>query len=676
MLISRPYPRHDYARPLLLAALALLLTAGDSRAQTGSAEEDSLRFYELSEIVVGGRPNGGRVAEAGSVRRVSLARIVRTDAPDVAGLTRLLPSAHLQTNSRGESLIYLRGGGERQVSVFLDGALLNVPWDNRVDLAAVPASVLGGMQVTQGASSVLYGTNVLGGVVNLSTRALEGDGVLSELTLAGGSGRFARVDGMHVRRRGPSSIIVAAGLNRQDGYTLGENTELPFNEGADGLRLNTDRRIAHGYARVSRRWTRSEGGLSVLLVDAAKGVAPEGHLDPTLERVRFWRYPDWRTVMLAGNFSMVPSERTRLRASAWGTGFSQRIDQFQGRNYASLEAFQEDRDVTVGTRISAERMLRGSLLRGAVNLLTSGHRQWETESGMPAGEDEAYRQHTASVGGEWAGGERVRWLVGGNVDQFATPRTAGKPGGRTFRAWGGTAALEADLNAVTTARVTLGRKVRFPTMRELFGTALNRFVVNESLRPESAILLDAGIRRVDARGHVELTAFLNRTRDTIDQTNVTVEGERLRQRINLEGSRVLGAEVVAHRELNERIELDASVTLTDPAVLDDPERSVLVEKPDVLALLGLSVKPATPHLLSVEAAYTGRAYGLDPDNSLVALPRVLQLNLRASTRTYRSSGLFMEFFARLDNLTDQSVFPQLGLPGPGRTFQLGVSLAY
>ncbi len=40
------------------------------------------------------------------------------------------------------------------------------------------------------------------------------------------------------------------------------------------------------------------------------------------------------------------------------------------------------------------------------------------------------------------------------------------------------------------------------------------------------------------------------------------------------------------------------------------------------------------------------------------------------------SGFDMELFARLDNLTDTFVEPQLGLPSAGRSFKLGLKAVF
>jgi iron complex outermembrane recepter protein len=668
----------------LLAAVGLIALmpgqAGILSAQTGSVSTDSLRHYELSEVIVGSRTGDGRIVEVGAVRRVALASIVRADAASVAGLARLVPSAHVQTNSRGESLIYLRNSGERQVAVFLDGALLNVPWDNRVDLSAIPSSILGGIKVTQGAASVLFGPNVPGGVVSLASRSLDRDGALTEFTAVGGSGRSSRVEGMYIDRKGESTFLFAGGFNRSSGLTVAGNAELPFGQSGSKLRTNTDRRTAHGFARWSHSGERTQVGVSLLHVAAAKGIAAEGHLDPSVDRVRYWRYPDWRMSMLS--VSLVSSLRDELtiRGSGWGTLFAQGIDQFVSQSYERVGESQKDRDRTGGLRLVAERRLGSVIWRTAINGLVSSHRQ--RDASLQGGSLEEtlasrYRQTTWSLGSEFESrlAPMSVAILGVNLDRMSTPATADKPARGPTTAWGATATLNTHVRDGWELHATIGRKVRFPTMRELFGTALRRFLINEALRPESAWLADAGMTREWGSGRLEITAFLNRTKRTIDQTNVDVGGETFRQRVNLDGSRVLGLEFLGFVRPAAGLRVDFAATVTDPRVTGDPDRDVLTEKPDMLANIAVTYQPGPGSLLSVESVYTGLAFGLRQDNTLERLPRVLQFHLRGSVRHYTAGGLFGELFVRLNNLTDRAVVPQLGLPGPGRTVQLGLSVA-
>ncbi len=656
-------------------ALCVLSMGGPALAQ---APADSLREYDLGEVVV-----GGGTAAAGpspsTLQRIPSAAVDRLDAPSVADVARLIPAAHVQTNSRGETLVYLRAAGERQVALFFDGALVNVPWDNRVDLSLLPAGAVGGVTVAKGVPSVLWGANVLGGAVNMVSRGLGGEGTFTEATAQGGSEGFGQGTATHLGRRGRLSWAGSGGFARRDGLAVPDDfgeAGLVFSQGSDCVRTNTDYRLASGFGRLAYELSRrSRLGVSVLHVDGEKGVAPEGHLDPDVDRVRFWRYPEWRMSMAILNGEAGLGPATELRGAVWGSRFTQQIAAYTGADYARLGSRQDDEDLTFGGRAIFEHALAPATLRLGLNALASTHKTREAgfEEGQRRAEPrQTYRQGVWSAGleAETAPLGALTLTAGASLDALSTPKTGDKPPREPFVDYGLTAGAVYRLTPAWTLRAAAGRKARFPTLRELFGEALQRFALNPDLRPESSLLAEAGVRHAGEVASGEATLFLHRTDDTIDQSRLE-DGRR--QRVNLGGSRVAGVEV-AGAVRGPRLRLDGHLTVMDVRGFDgDGEAVRLSEKPEAIGRLAASYNPGRGPNATVEAVYTGVAYAPDADG-FARLDPSLVLNLRAGYRL-TAWAVSAEAFARVNNVTDAVVLPQLGLPGPGRALQAGLKLA-
>ncbi|MXZ04775.1 MAG: TonB-dependent receptor plug domain-containing protein, partial [Rhodothermaceae bacterium] len=274
------------------------------RTVQAQVPNDTLSHYELGEIVVGPQGSSTEASSVSTTQRVRLADIAQTDVASIDYVLRLVPSAHLQTNSRGESLIYLRGSGERQVSIFFDGALLNVPWDNRIDLSLIPSEVVGEISIAKGVPSVLYGANVLGGAINLTSRQLSNQGTFTQLSGITGSYGSQQARLTWLRRTERFQTTVFAGLSDQNGIGVPDEADLPYSQHSD-VRTNTDRRMQSLFGQVAYNVGGGGSiGISLLSLGGKKGVAPEGHLDPEVSRVRFWRYPEWETNMaiVSGQF--------------------------------------------------------------------------------------------------------------------------------------------------------------------------------------------------------------------------------------------------------------------------------------------------------------------------------------------------------------------------------------
>lgn len=661
-----------FLRPLF--CLVVLVSGAPVWAQVPA---DSLREYDLGEVVVGGGAVE-RVAPS-TVQRIPAAAIDRLDAPSVAGVARLIPAAHVQTNSRGETLVYLRAAGERQVAFFFDGALLNIPWDNRVDLSLVPSGVVGGMTVAKGVPSVLWGANVLGGAVNMVSRGLDGDGFFAEASHQAGSERFGRTAATALGRRGGWSFATAVERSSRAGIAVPGGADLAFSQDAGGLRTNTDAEALNVFGRLSYDLADDARlGVSLLHVTGEKGVAPESHLDPAVERVRFWRYPEWRLTMgiLSGEAGL--GAATRVRGAAWASLFDQAIAGFASAAYDERESGQHDDDRTAGGRLIVEHAFAPATLRLGLNALTSTHRQRDVtyEDGERVEAPElTYRQglYSAGLEAETAPAERLTLTAGLSLDALTTPETGDKPAQDALVDYGLTAGAVYRLAEGWALSGALGRKTRFPTLRELFGEALDRFAINPDLRPESSVLAELGVRREGEVLSGEATAFLNRTDDTLDQRRLE-DGRR--QRVNLGGSRVLGIELVGALRPLRHVRLDGHLAVMDVRGYgEDGASRRLSEKPETIGRLAAAYNPGTGPNALVEVEHIGVAYSPGPEG-FVRLDPALVLNLRAGYRLYVPSlGVMGEVFGRVNNVTDAVVLPQLGLPGPGRELQAGIKLA-
>ena len=266
---------------------------------------------------------------------------------------------------------------------------------------------------------------------------------------------------------------------------------------------------------------------------------------------------------------------------------------------------------------------------------------------------------------------------GASFDAMVTPKTGDKPDRDPSTDYSVTIGAMYDAGDGWFVRGAAGRKTRFPTMRELFGEALNRFQLNPNLGSESSLLAEVGLGYNGVTFSAEIIPFGTFTSGTIDQESISVVGEPRprRQRINLEGSRVLGIELVGTAWVNQNVTVEGYLTLMDIYVQqtapDDPDK--LSEKPAALGRVAVSYFGEQGTGFMVESVYTGRAYSLNDNNQFVPLETSLTFNVRVSQRIDLAPRS-IELFLRADNVTDEVVLPQLGLPATGRTVSGGVKV--
>jgi vitamin B12 transporter len=109
---------------------------------------------------------------SGSVSILTQPEIEVQNPVTVPEVLRDLPGVSLQESGTvGESAVLsLRGTEPSQTLILLDGVRLNPPFLGRFDLGNFFTDEIGQVEIVRGAQSALYGSDAVGGVVNLRTR--------------------------------------------------------------------------------------------------------------------------------------------------------------------------------------------------------------------------------------------------------------------------------------------------------------------------------------------------------------------------------------------------------------------------------------------------------------------------------------------------------------------------
>lgn len=605
-------------------------------------------------------------------RRVLEARAIDLIGANAADeILRRLPSVAVPVNSRGEAIAFVRGAAERQVAIFYDGAAINVPWDNRLDLSLLPAALAGSAQVAAAPLAPRYGVNALGAISFTASRP----GGATARVMAG-SARLREAQATVPLAWADTDLLLGGSYATRDADPLSHEAALPFSQPGEERRTNTDRELASVFARVATKVGGHRLALTAFHVDASKGIAPESDRP---SGARFWRYPDVRHTLVSADALFTLGPATALDLIGWYQRFDQTIDSYTSVSYRTRDAQERNRDRTLGGRLLLTQQVGALQLVASGNLLTSVHHQRDlafANGAAPAAIPGfiRYRQRNASLGLDasvpLADGLNAELGVG--YDRVDYLDTGDKPAIRAAKGWTGRAGLVWSPDEAWRLRAALGRKIRAPTMRELFGQALNRFLINPDLQPERIVSAELAAEWRSDAWDLSLVGFAQDLDGTIDQRNVG----RLRQRINLPGSQVLGVEAVATWRPAPAWSLGANATYahTRRKQVAVAQTDRLAEKPDVLARMHADYIGQSGFGTMAELLYTGRAYSADASGVLVALPRSTAMNLRVSQRVVLG-GVATDLFVRADNLFDALVTPQLGLPAPGRSVRLGITIA-
>mgnify|MGYP002764015092 FL=1 len=265
---------------IITAGAALcLLTAVTSAAQ----EADSLRTYPIDEAVVTGTRNRTDVRHLSqTVSVVNRDKIEQTMQPSLLPvLNEQIPG--LFTTARGimgygvsggaAGGISLRGlsGGSARMMVLIDGHPQYAGIFGHPVADAYQTLLADRVEVLRGPASVLYGSNAMGGVINIVTRQPEGDGLRGRFHTGYGSYNTLETEAGAMLRNGRFSANVSASYNRTDGHRenmgfsqYGGYAKLGY-QFTDNWQLLADLDLTHFDASCP-------GPVSAPLIDADQGI--------------------------------------------------------------------------------------------------------------------------------------------------------------------------------------------------------------------------------------------------------------------------------------------------------------------------------------------------------------------------------------------------------------------
>lgn len=597
-------------------------------------------------------------------------------APWNAGdLDPLLPAAAINVNSRGESLLMIRGAPERHVTVTLDGIPLTVPWDERADLSLIPLDGIATLRASRGASDLLGGPNGVAGRLELSTSG-RGPGREASLRAAAGGDLTARASW-----RGERSAwdwLAAASARRRDALTVPDGLTAPFHQADDRLRTNSDLRQASLLVRGERRGPDgSRDHVLLALSDAERGVPPEIHLD---DGARLWRLPLVRRLLAGGGLERPLGERWFLAATAAVDVHAQDIRPFADDGYdetalAPGDDLEQGRDLTGHLRLGLRRDLGA---RSQLEMLIQGratrHRERLTVDGPHLDYAQRLVATVVQVDAVPLGPLTLRLGVG--LDAVATPASGDKPARDADTAPALLARVAGDLGDGARVHLAASRRSRFPSLRELYSGALGRFEPNPELASERQDLVEAGVA-ADGRGwEAGLTAFAAVLSDGIEKSSL---GDGRFQRVNRSRIRTRGLELVLGRNLGGGWRLAAHHALLHARVDDGdgtPERPA-EDRPDHQGSVLLEWRGDTGWNASVVGRWLGgraSADATDADDGLRDLDAHATWDLWLGKRIDHGRSAAVDLKIGVRNVADLVTWEQVGLPGAGRTWVAGVTV--
>jgi vitamin B12 transporter len=549
--------------------------------------------------------------------------------------------------------VRLRGANSGHTLVLIDGVRANDPTSGsgEFDFSILSPAAVERIEVLRGPQSALYGSDAIGGVVNIITR--RGGGPTSlEVQAQGGSYGTAAGSATATGGSGPWAWAVSGGGERTDGFSRYGHRIPRIERVIPNLEADGFDRLG-GSARLG--WN-GEHGLSIDIglvgfrsrfeYDAAFGPFPDSPANGSGQL--------WQGYVRGGAESFGGALRHQL--TVYRNESERRFVDYDA--FARPEIARRTQTDFFGTRTGAEYQGTADLGRwgrvvfgGRVEeetFETAQQRVFPTLGPVVAGRPA--EQTTNSLFALWSVPvtDRLDVTVGGRRDAIRE--------GETFDTWRTTAAYRF-IETGTTLRASAGTGGKAPTLFQRFDPTIG----TPDLQPETSFGWDAGVdqRLFGGRAQLSLTYFNNRFRDLIDYDLVR------RRFFNIARASTSGVEVAATITLvPELATVRAAYTYLDAH--DDVTGLDLARRPRNSARVSLELRPTDrltiePILLLVSERFSS----LGETNQLGAYARI---DLRAD---YRLDDTWT-VFARGENLGNARIEDPLGYGTTGPAGYVGV----
>ncbi|WP_440997911.1 TonB-dependent receptor domain-containing protein [Arhodomonas sp. SL1] len=502
-----------------------------------------------------------------SVSVVSGEELRNVPSDDLTDAVRQLPGISLSAGSQGRSEISIRGMDSDYTLILVDGKRVNsreaVFRHNDYDLGMIPVDAIDRVEVIRGGMSALYGSEALGGVVNIITKPAERTwgGSINAEAAKPTEGRDGLERNTSLRVSGPLvrdhlAFTVTAAYSRREPWRAGDDRVLTGGDGDPVTRGDGSVVKESDLGTVEGRDNRDVGArLSWTPAEGQTVKAEIGHR----EQERFGEYfiRGWGEA----DQELVRDDLSLSHQGRWSWGDS------EFRAYG--ERIETDSDGVTQTN----RLIEGNATAYLGNhALTAGAELWRLEledapglggAGTPG--DDRVRQAAVYLQDDIMLTDQLDLLLGARVDDHERFGTEVTPRGY----------LVYRLSPRVTVKGGVATGFKAPTLRQNSPTSQTAscrgactLVGNPDLEPETSTNYEASVAYDGGAWNSSLTFFRNDVEDLIERdlehaVGSDEDGNPYYTYVNVAEARLQGVEATLRRTLTQSLTLTANYTYLD-----------------------------------------------------------------------------------------------------------------
>jgi len=625
---------------LCLMSIHLYIFALDNHEKNKGKKniEESTKITE--EILVVGKAPKER-----SVSTVTILEYTKIEQIKPLDLSEVIRYSSGVTVSFGEKSVYtlkIRGMDSKRIALLIDGIPVYEPYYSSFDLKTVATGGIDSLKITRGPSSVLYGPNTLGGIVNVITQRPSGKPSLSLNTSYGE--RNTRSFGLNSGfKLNPFSFTGNLLFQDSDGfYYPDEKNSRLERSNSNYQRFNLNTKIY--YNPSSRTEILFNGGIYKSNYGMPHGLSSY--------KPRYWHFKNWdRYTLNAGGFIAV-GEKSLLRFRSFLVKYKNSLDMFKDEEMTERR-FESTFDNSV----------YGFFALGdfPINSYDSLKISTTFKKDIARSQDDVeypwdeYNQETFSVGIENHLSFSEKWKLVGGVSFDYLDKFIGNNTSKINPLVGIKFSPDENLEL----HLSFSNKSKFPSMRSMYSSSSG----NPDLLSESGNQFELGIT-YNKRMFFSGSAFLTSFKDMIDSVRLP-EYDFQRRYFNINKAHINGFEIQMQKSFSL---FDTTINYTYLKHENEKEHRPLDALPEHNLNFNLNIFPLKKVRLGFLGLYASSSSWFDYNsNELLTIPSYFHLDTIISYNFRK-----LELFLKATNVFNQYVYTEPGFPWRGRYFEFGI----
>jgi len=603
-------------------------------AQEEDQKEKEKQKIIIEEIVVEAPlPKDLPLSTVSLIKREKIESISPKDLSEILSYTS---GTFISSGSKNEFRIKIRGFESQRIVLLYDGIPIYEPFFNSFDLKTIPAEEVENIKVVKGASSVLYGPNALGGVINIITKRPNPPS-FSLKTLYGSNDSFNISSSGAINWK---NVFFSgfASFDRSDKFKWNNNGESTLRENSDYERRNITGKV---YFYPNQK--------SEILLEAAYYWSEFGVPFATEYYFpRYWRFKNWNRLQLnlGGTFSLLKNGHLKFRS--YYVRHDNVLDAFTDASMNELMWESTYNNDSYGAfLLGTFPYLALNELKFSLNFRDDNIRNQDDRGG----EWEEFQHQTLSAGFEnhFSLNPKLKLAAGVSLDYLI------KYSGDNKASLNPILGLKYNPYDYLDIHLTFSQKSRFPSMRSLYSSRGG----NPDLNDERGTSYEFGLR-YERNLLLSGAIFYNRIKDLINAVRLP---SGFQTNLNIGRAHIFGFELEAKKAFG-LLSISTNYTYLSARNEEEDRRLDLVPESQLNFVLDAATKNKLQFTLWGLAVSSSEVKIFD---EIVKIPGYFVLNATLS-KSFSNFTVFLKG----ENLFNKYYVTEPGFPMKARTVSVGL----